>query len=115
MLEDAAILSALFTKMHHKSQIPDVLAIYEQVRKPRAILMKERSRAMRDINGMIDGPLQQERDRQLLQDAPFEGYPNPWADPVAQKWMFGYDAYKEGEDAWNIYLKGGWPGTTSVS
>ncbi|CAD6594480.1 MAG: hypothetical protein ASARMPREDX12_009038 [Alectoria sarmentosa] len=112
--EDAAVLSALFTKIHHKSQIPDVLAIYERLRKPRAIALKERSRTMRDINGMPDGPLQQERDRQLLQHAPFEGYPNPWADPVAQNWMFGYDAYKEGKDAWNIYVKSEWPSTTGM-
>ena len=69
---------------------------------------------MRLINSMPDGPLQQERDRQLLHHAPFEGYPNPWADPVAQKFMFGYDAYREGEDAGNIYLKGEWPGTTGM-
>ncbi len=81
------------------------------MRKPRAMQLKNRSTLMRDTNGMADGLLQQERDRQLLQIIPFAGYPNPWADPILQKWMFGYDAFEEAEDAWNIYLKGEWPET----
>lgn len=76
--------------------------------------MKNHSKEMRDVNGMVDGPTQQERDRQLLHHAPFSGYPNPWADPVLQEWMFGYDAYRQAEIAWAIYLRGEWPGTRGL-
>ena len=61
---------------------------------------------------MHDGPRQQERDRQLLEEAPFEGYPNRWADPVFQPWLFGYDSEKEVDVAWKRYQEGTWPGTT---
>ncbi len=52
---------------------------------------------------MVGGLLQQKRDRQLLQNMPFAGYSNP---SILQKWIFGYDAFEEAENAWDIYLKG---------
>lgn len=55
---------------------------------------------------MVDGEQQRERDRQLRQCEPFEDYPNRWADPVFQQWLFGYDAYAEVEKAWDTYKKG---------
>ena len=73
--------------------------------------VRRRSGAQRYVYEMRDGPIQQERDRQLLQHKPFEGFPNPLADPVLQKWLYGYDAVQEAEKAWEIYLKGEWPGT----
>ncbi|KAL6715240.1 hypothetical protein ACLMJK_007504 [Lecanora helva] len=110
-LEDAATLSVMFRHIEHKSQIPDVLSIYERLRKPRTYELKRRSKIMRETNSMLDGPMQEERDRQMLQHAPFDGYPNPWADPVFQKWMWGHDAFAEAEKAWTIYKKGEWPST----
>ena len=60
---------------------------------------------------MVDGKRQMERDRQLLEHEPFEGFPNRWADPVFQDWLFGYDAFKEADAAWNRYQQGTFPGT----
>ena len=60
---------------------------------------------------MHDGDRQRERDRQLTQHEPFEGYPNRWADPVFQEWLFGYDAEWEVELAWERYQSGIVPGT----
>lgn len=60
---------------------------------------------------MHDGDRQKERDRQLTQLEPFEGFPNRWADPVFQQWLFGYDAYKEAGAAWDTYRSGMFPGT----
>ena len=59
---------------------------------------------------MHDGESQSERDRQMLEEEPFEGFPNPWADPIFQDWLFGYDAEKEVEGAWGRYLEGALPG-----
>ncbi len=61
---------------------------------------------------MTDGERQQERDRQLTEHEPFEGYPNRWADPVFQEWLFGYDAFTEVDKAWRRYKQGTIPGTT---
>lgn len=52
---------------------------------------------------MPDGEEQRERDRKLTEFEPFEGYPNRWADPVFQKFLFGYDAEEEVEKAWKKY------------
>lgn len=55
---------------------------------------------------MEDGEQQQERDRQLTEERPFENYPNRWADPVFQNWLFRYDADREVENAWRKYKDG---------
>ena len=60
---------------------------------------------------MTDGERQRERDRQLTEQEPFEGYPNRWADPVFQEYLFGYDAFAEVDKAWDRYKMGTFPGT----
>ncbi|KAL9120987.1 MAG: hypothetical protein Q9187_002462 [Circinaria calcarea] len=105
-VEDGAVLGALFERLTCRSQLPDLLTIYESLRKPRTTLIVKGSTALRDILHMHDGEQQRERDRQLLEEKPFEGYPNPWADPVFQEFLFGYDAEKEVEAAWRMYIGG---------
>ena len=111
-VEDGAVLGALFERIEHKAQIGDVLAIYERLRKDRTTRVVKGSTALRDIFHMVDGPRQQERDRQLSQHEPFDGYPNRWADPVFQPWLFGYNAFQEVDNAWKRYKQGTFPGTT---
>ena len=106
------MIGALFEKIERKSQLADLLNIFEAVRKARTTRVVEGSTALRDIFHMDDGSQQQERDRQLLEQEPFEGYPNRWADPVFQPWLFGYDAYAEAYKAWDTYIQGNFPGTT---
>jgi salicylate hydroxylase len=110
-IEDGAVLGALFEKVQRESQLQDLLIIYESVRKARTTQIVQGSTALRDIFHMHDGPRQQERDRQLLEQEPFEGFPNRWADPVFQELMFGYDAYPEAYRAWKTYTDGRFPGT----
>ncbi len=113
-VEDGAVLGSLLSRVTDVSQLPDVLHIYEALRKPRTTRIVKGSTAMRDVFHVRDGPCQRERDRQLLeyQDEPFEAFPNRWRDPVFQSWMFSYDAEEEVKRAWNAYLKGKFPGTT---
>ena len=109
--EDAAVLGTLLSNIQHKSQLADILSMYERIRKPRTMALRDRSRAMRDVYAFNDGPLQQERDRQLQEHAPFDGYPNFLADPIFQKSLFSYNAVAEAERAWETYLRGEWPST----
>ena len=51
--------------------------------------------ALQNIFHLPDGKAQLERDFDLTQKKPFEGYPNRWADPVFQRYLFAYDVYKE--------------------
>jgi len=105
------VLSALFAKLSHKSQIADILTIYEQLRSPRALELKRRSQDMRSVFALHDGLQQQERDRQLTQQKAFKGYPLPWMDPVFQDWLYSYDVASEVKKAWETFLRGEWPGT----
>lgn len=137
-VEDGAALGTLFAHATHPSLVPDVLTIYEQIRKSRTTRVVRGSTKQRDIFHMPDGPRQRERDRQLLTYANnlFEGYPNQvslqvtvfclfqvdlnsvvslqWADPVFQPWLYGHDAFQEAEQAWQKYLRGHIFGTTGA-
>jgi salicylate hydroxylase len=110
-VEDGAVLGSLFEKVSDPSQLKDLLLIYERIRKARTTRIVKASSLMRDIYHCRDGDIQQERDRQLLEEPPFEEYPNPWADPGFQEYLFGYDAWAEAEGAWERYLAGRFMGT----
>jgi salicylate hydroxylase len=53
---------------------------------------------------MCNGPEQEERDQVFLsrfekEDVTNEPFPSRWTCPIVQKWLYGYDAVKEVEDA----------------
>ena len=73
------------------------------MRIPRARNIKRRSKHMHDICQLVDGPAQRERDRVLLEEEPADGYPNPWADPGYQEWMWGFNAREEADCEWKKY------------
>lgn len=58
---------------------------------------------MRDISQLVDGPAQEERDRTLKEDKPGDGFPNPWADPGFQEWMWAFDARATADSAWEDF------------
>ncbi|KAI4194034.1 MAG: hypothetical protein LQ346_003766 [Caloplaca aetnensis] len=95
--EDAAVLGALFSKVQNEGQIRNAIYKYEQLRKPRATKIVQESSANGLILHMPDGEEQRERDRQLRYEEPSEGFPNRWADPVFQRWLFDYDPVGEVE------------------
>lgn len=110
-VEDGACLGALFSRLTSPSQIPDILTIFETIRKDRTTRIVKGSSHYQKIFHMHDGPLQQERDRQLVeyQAEPFEGYPMKWRDPSFQPWLWGYDVESAVEEAWERYEKGIFP------
>jgi salicylate hydroxylase len=105
-LEDAAVLGALFAKAQNKDEIKDALDIYERLRKPRTSRVVQESSRYGAVMHLPDGEGQIERDRQMTDHEPFEGYPNRWADPVFQNYLFGYDADAVAAEAWNQYKAG---------
>lgn len=104
-LEDADVLGVLFHHIETPDQIPDLLRIYECVRKTRTTEIAKKTRCHRTTLHMADSPDQIQRDIELLeyQDNPFEGFQNPWRDPIFQRWLFGWDSKVEAEDAWSRY------------
>ncbi|KAF2095114.1 FAD/NAD(P)-binding domain-containing protein [Rhizodiscina lignyota] len=113
-IEDGAVLGHLFEKISQPSQLCDLLVIYEALRKSRTSRVVKAATHGRRVLHLPDGPLQEERDRQLLEETPFEGFPHPWADPVMQEFLYGYDAQKEVDRAWERYLSGTFPSTTAA-
>ncbi len=113
-VEDGAVLGALLGRITARAQIPDILTIYETIRKARTTRVVKTSSHHQDMFHMHDGDRQKERDRQLVEynDHPFEGYPNKWRDPSFQPWLWGYDVEQEVEKAWDVYVKGQFPLTT---
>jgi salicylate hydroxylase len=105
------VLGHLMEKIRHPSQLYDMLVIYEALRKPRTTHVVNLATARRSILHLPDGPLQQERDRQLLEEAPFQGYPNQWGDPTIREYLYAYDPLKEVNEAWSKYLSGIFPCT----
>lgn len=76
------------------------------MRKPRTTRVVEMSSRMKEVFHHEDGDAQMERDR-IFRENKFDiRYPQPWSDPEMQKWMFGYDAYLEGEKAWREFVDG---------
>ena len=88
------MLGLLFSKIKNKSEIPEALSNFEQIRKPRTSYLRHRSLAMGNVFTLKDGEAQKLRDHQLLHEEPFEGFPNILSDPVFRNVVWGYDAGK---------------------
>jgi salicylate hydroxylase len=61
-VEDGAFLAGLFDRISSKEQIPDLLVIYETVRKARATQVVKQSSHYRNLFHVHDGDKQKERD-----------------------------------------------------
>lgn len=105
-VEDGAVLGSLFEHVNDRSQLSDVLAIFEGIRKERTTLIMQGSAKLRNVFHMEDGKQQRERDRRLREARLYREHIIPWANPGFQQWLFGYDAFKEAKDAWRKYEEG---------
>ncbi|KAK3689565.1 hypothetical protein B0T22DRAFT_499243 [Podospora appendiculata] len=104
--EDAGVLGGIFANLADRSDIPDALRVYQQLRKPRADEVRDRTLQQKAMYSLPDGPAQQERDAKLAFKGPLVGSPNALGDPVFQQWLWGYDAEIEGENAWAEFVEG---------
>jgi salicylate hydroxylase len=92
-------------KAQDKQQIRAALDIYQRLRKERTGHVIRATLKTGEIWQMADGPLKDERDRQFLYETPTVGYPNPLVDPFFQEWLWGFDATKTANSAWEAYLE----------
>lgn len=98
-IEDAGVLSALFAKITHPSQLPRVLKLYEKLRKPRTSRIVQASFDQGVAYMLPDGLEQRERDRKLAVKGAKQ-LPIRSIDPAFQAWMLGHDCVAEAERAW---------------
>ncbi|KAI0008845.1 hypothetical protein F4779DRAFT_418561 [Xylariaceae sp. FL0662B] len=90
-IEDAAFLEHLFPSSTRSDGVPGLLEVFCERRQARALPIRTRAVKVGQILQMSDGPSQQERDRQLGSNEVYEGFPIPFADPAAQRWLYDYD------------------------
>ncbi|OLN92755.1 3-hydroxybenzoate 6-hydroxylase [Colletotrichum chlorophyti] len=101
-VEDGAVLGLLLGHLTSKSQLPMALKLYEKLRKARGESIVRETFKQRHSFHMPNGPEQEARDQVFLSQLGSEvkgPFPSRWTCPEVQPWLYGYDAYKEVEDA----------------
>ncbi|KAL4875384.1 FAD binding domain-containing protein [Aspergillus karnatakaensis] len=92
--EDAGVLGGIFSQGVTREQIPDALRVFEQVRKPRASQVRHRTLDQKAMFAFPDGFEQRERDARLRAGADYRLF----------EWIWGYDAFESGREAWKEAL-----------
>ncbi|KAK6461693.1 salicylate hydroxylase [Scheffersomyces coipomensis] len=105
-LEDAAVLTGLLSHIESKDQIHPILELTESLRKWRSTQIVKGSTQCQNIYHLKDGQDQLIRDSKLADLPPKIGYPNRWADPSFQQFLWGYEAFDEAERGWKEFKKG---------
>ncbi|XMA20383.1 hypothetical protein WAI453_013174 [Rhynchosporium graminicola] len=105
-LEDGVVIGVLLGKVHggegKEEQLRKAAAMYQVLRKERGEgIQKETFGQRRDFH-LKDGKEQAERDK--LMESMLDGelkadFPSRWTCPRVQRWLYGYDAYREVEEA----------------
>ncbi|MCJ1286663.1 hypothetical protein MMC26_006009 [Xylographa opegraphella] len=103
-LEDSASIGTLLGKIDSKSQVPEVTRIYQETRKERVLRIREETFRHQEEFHLADGELQETRDRQLAMSFEAQDGEGLWTHPKIQPWLFGYDACKEAERAWDTKI-----------
>ncbi|KAJ5574056.1 uncharacterized protein N7459_008483, partial [Penicillium hispanicum] len=101
-LEDGAVLGLLLGRITEKTQLSQILRLYERLRKSRGeAIVRETFKQRHDFH-MEDGEEQKKRDEIFLSQLGKEiqgAFPSRWTCPEVQTWLYGYDAIKEVEKA----------------
>jgi salicylate hydroxylase len=108
-LEDGAVVGYLLGKVSvekKEEQLPKVAELYQKLRKDRGETIQRETFKQREDFHMPDGPEQEKRDELMtgmLDGEVKADFPSRWTCPRVQRWLYGYDAYKEVEEGFNAY------------
>ncbi|ANB14630.1 hypothetical protein AWJ20_2235 [Sugiyamaella lignohabitans] len=94
-IEDGACISSLLSQCETEKDIPDAMRKYEKRRKLRCEKIQRGARDNGYIWHMPDGEEQEQRDSDMKLQPADKKNPNQWSDPLFQKWMFGWDAFRD--------------------
>lgn len=102
-IEDGAVLGRVLSYINSRDDLPRAIELYEKLRKTRGEMVARETFHQRKDFHMEDGTEQVERDRlfqsQLGKDELEGKFPSRWTCPVVQPWLYGYDAFKEVDEA----------------
>jgi salicylate hydroxylase len=103
-LEDGAVFGYLLGKVDGDKkavQLPRVAELYQKLRKERGELIAKETFKQRNDFHLPDGEEQEARDKLMLSMLGGElraDFPSRWTCPRVQRWLYGYDSYKEVEE-----------------
>jgi salicylate hydroxylase len=109
-LEDGAVLGYLLGKVTREKkdeQLPKVAKLYQELRKERGEMIQKETFKQREDFHLPDGERQEARDKLMLGMLGGEvkaDFPSRWTCPRVQRWLYGYDAYKEVEEGFKASL-----------
>lgn len=113
-IEDGAVLGALLSPTTNPDftcvdDLSKVLAMFERLRKKRGEAIARETWAQRKDFHLKDGKEQVDRDKVFgvvmeggdggTREGEGKTFPSRWVCPVVQPWLYGYDAFREVEDA----------------
>ncbi|OAL35645.1 hypothetical protein AYO20_05026 [Fonsecaea nubica] len=101
-IEDGGVLGRLLSYVKTREQLLWAITLYERLRKPRSEKIARETFLQREAFHMPDGPEQRERDKVFESQLGKEisgKFPSRWTCPEAQPWLYGYDAYREADEA----------------
>ncbi|KAL3423422.1 FAD binding domain protein [Phlyctema vagabunda] len=105
--EDGAVFGYILGKVNYKNraeQLPKAAKLYQDLRKDRGEKIAQETFKQREDFHLPDGERQRQRDELML--GMLEGelkadFPSRWTCPRVQPWLYGYDAYKEAQEAFS--------------
>ncbi len=104
-LEDGAVLGYLLGKVSYSKkaeQLPRFASLYQKLRKERGEMIAKETFKQRHDFHLEDGEEQESRDKLMigmLESGEVKAdFPSRWTCPRVQRWLYGYDAYKEAEE-----------------
>lgn len=90
-MEDGVFLGHLLPEGVPETEITVRLEFFCRRRQERTLSTRATSLEVGHLLELTDGVEQHARDLQMLQNQICEGFPNPFADPVLQKWLYEYN------------------------
>ncbi|KII85366.1 hypothetical protein PLICRDRAFT_116157 [Plicaturopsis crispa FD-325 SS-3] len=108
VIEDAATLGGLFSRLRFYKQIPLLLCAYEDIRQPRCEATAVLERGARSTLSIPKGEMQEVRDQAIRATMPLAeaDWENADEEYMRQTWgeywrVFAYDTYEHVEDWWS--------------
>lgn len=95
-IEDAGVLAECLARVHSRSELPELMQIYTDLRKPRAEKVQRLAAANTGFLKLPDGPAQRRRDTMLAKslEATYDSGLEDKAERN-QDWLYSYDAVGE--------------------
>lgn len=100
-MEDAGVLTSVFSLIASPSEIPMAIKMYEHVRKSRGQDIQASAATVRHTLHLPDGKEQQERDQKFRAAQKGQGEnPDLWSNEKWENFMWGTDVMKDVIEGW---------------